>query len=191
MKIVKMECPSCGGKINDQIQEGMKYCGQKMFIDDGVKRSEHRTVKEDLTELRRIESEKEIELKRLEMQEKDDPRTNRMLKGWLISCLVLIIGGISAIYIDDAVRNHHIAQMEQQGMISAGSHQDFEGKNKDAVVAQLRDLGFTNIKTYDLDDAGWFWNKEDTIDTITIDGESGFSESDYFVKDAKITIAYH
>lgn len=196
MKIVKLECPSCGGNITDSIPEGMKYmfckyCGQKMFIDDGVKRSEHREIKEDITELRRIESEKEIELKRLEMLEKDDKRSTRLFAGILITCLTLIVGSIAALYIDDAVKDHHIAQMEQQGMISAGSYQDYEGKDVTAVVAQLRDRGFTDINSYDLNDAGWWWDKADTVASITIDGKSTFYSSDYFNPDVPVRITFH
>ena len=41
-----------------------------------------------------------------------------------------------------------------------------------------------------MDDAGIF-NKEGSIDSITIGGDSQFTASDYFDADEKIVITYH
>ena len=53
MKLVKLQCPSCGANLSNDIPEDMKYifclyCGQKMLVDDEVQRSEYRYVTEDV-----------------------------------------------------------------------------------------------------------------------------------------------
>ena len=66
-----------------------------------------------------------------------------------------------------------------------------EGKKYQGIIEQLEESGFVNIKTIDMDDAGLFTNKSDTIESVTIDGDSSFSSSDYFDPNSKIIISYH
>ena len=68
------------------------------------------------------------------------------------------------------------------------SANDFEDNNQYTdVVAQLRSMGFTNIRLQRANDlvTGWV-DKEGTIDSISINGNSDFSESDKFQYDDKI-----
>lgn len=60
------------------------------------------------------------------------------------------------------------------------------------VVEQLRNLGFTNIQLLRTDDLinGWI-TKEGSIDSITINGNSDFSETDSFRYDVPIVIVVH
>ena len=66
-----------------------------------------------------------------------------------------------------------------------------KGNKYQAVLEQLDSAGFTNITTIDLDDAGWIINKADTVDSVSIGGDSSFISSDYFEPDAKVIISYH
>ena len=189
MKIVKMECPSCGANIADNIPEDMKYmfckyCGQKMFIDDGVQRTEHHEINEDITEIKKAEFDNEFKLKELEHKERDDKRAIG---------LFLIIMGIAMLMMFFPIIYFSAEPLiaKAQGKKSAGSANDYKGKDVSVVTDSLRDLGFTNITTYDLNDAGWFWNKEGTVSEISIDGKSNFWSSDYFDPKATITIYYH
>ena len=52
-------------------------------------------------------------------------------------------------------------------------------------------MGFENIETIDLDDAGWFKNKKDTVKMVSIGGKTNFSSSDYFSKTDQVIISYH
>lgn len=72
------------------------------------------------------------------------------------------------------------------------SASQYVGENYKTVVSQLGDIGFENIKTQKLEDliTGWL-TKEGEIEQISINGDSKFSEGDYFSKDAIITIIYH
>ena len=59
------------------------------------------------------------------------------------------------------------------------------------MIGSFQDKGFNNISSYDLNEAGLFWNRNDTVDTITIDGNSTFYSKDYFESSATISIIYN
>lgn len=80
----------------------------------------------------------------------------------------------------------------EAGEIQIGiSSSDMEGKKYQGIIEQLEEIGFVNIKTIDMDDAGIFTNRSDTIERVTIDGTSSFSASEYFNPDSKIIISFH
>lgn len=58
------------------------------------------------------------------------------------------------------------------------------------MAAQLEALGFENIETIDLDNAGLF-TKNGSVASISINGDSDFSKEDYFFITDKIIITYH
>ena len=65
------------------------------------------------------------------------------------------------------------------------------GQNKDDVVKQLKDAGFTNIKEkpdYDI-----YFEKEaiGNVKSISIDGNKEFRSFDDFEKDVKVSVKYH
>ena len=68
----------------------------------------------------------------------------------------------------------------------------FEKQQYSDAVAYFESLGFTNVTTSPLKDlvTGWI-SKENTVESITINGQSNFSSSDEFMPDAKIKIYYH
>ena len=68
---------------------------------------------------------------------------------------------------------------------------EMEEKKYKAIKETLETEGFTNITLIDLDDAGFFDKRKNTIDHVSIDGDTSFSSSDYFYPDAKIIISYH
>ena len=44
MKIISLRCPQCGADLNVESSRQFifcEYCGQKIYIDDEVQRSEH------------------------------------------------------------------------------------------------------------------------------------------------------
>ena len=61
------------------------------------------------------------------------------------------------------------------------------------VVKRLESQGFTNIRLQRANDIGWFpiHSKEGTIQRITINGNSDFTETDIFGYDAEIIIVVH
>ena len=74
MKVVAMKCPSCGGSFD--VEEGRKdcycqFCGEHIFLDDEVKKSEKTFAFRNDTKIRKMELEAEAELLRLKQQIKD------------------------------------------------------------------------------------------------------------------------
>ena len=56
---------------------------------------------------------------------------------------------------------------------------------------QFEELGFDNIVTIDLDDAGLFWNKDGTVESVSTAGNSSFESIHYFYPTDKVIISYH
>ena len=77
------------------------------------------------------------------------------------------------------------------GKISAGSYEDYEGEQYEAVVAQLESLGFENISCVDLDDSGMLFWKSEKVESVSIAGDTTFSKSDYFFPDESVIVKYH
>ena len=92
--------------------------------------------------------------------------------------------------IEDWKAEQAIHEAKQQGKIKIGSPRDFKGQNYEPVIAQLQALGFENIETIDLDDAGFF-TKDNSVASISVNGDSDFTEEDYFFTTDKIIITYH
>lgn len=168
-----------------------------MIIDDGVVRSEHINREIDEARIKEAESNREIKLKELEYNEKKR-KWDRLDDLFDFLPLILIFGfiGIFALgiciynYIDDKNSMELSAQMQEQGLICAGSYSDYLRMNYKAAVAQIEACGFTNIETYDQNDAGLF-DDDDTVSSISIDGDRYFDKSDYFEPNAKVIISYH
>jgi len=78
-----------------------------------------------------------------------------------------------------------------EGKITAGNYEDYKDENYEAVVEQLETLGFENITTIDLDDAGVAIWKEDKVESVSIEGDTTFYDNDYYEPNVKIIIKYH
>lgn len=64
-------------------------------------------------------------------------------------------------------------------------------KNYTEVEADLRRLGFTNIKYEILYDIIWGWTESGEVDSISIAGNKEFTAGDIFANDSEIVITYH
>jgi len=72
------------------------------------------------------------------------------------------------------------------------SAEDAEGMNYEELVSLLKETGFAKITTnpeYDLI-TGWI-KKEYSVKSISINGETDFSESSFFRPDVEVIILYH
>lgn len=72
-----------------------------------------------------------------------------------------------------------------------GSAWDFKYDNYKDVETELKNAGFTNIKTAILYDIVWGWTSEGEVDSVSINGNDDFAKGDVFKKDAEIVITYH
>ena len=85
-------------------------------------------------------------------------------------------------------REQEIENAIAQGKISAGNYFNYLNDNFEAVIQELKLLGFTNINTIDLDDS--FFDSEEVAE-ISIAGNNSFGENDYFNPNDLIIIKYH
>lgn len=90
--VTPLTCPKCGGAIH--VPEGQRqcfctYCGTPLQIDDGAKTLLYRKV--DETRIREAEIDKELELARMQLEEKRRPGRIRA------SIILAIIGGLMLI----------------------------------------------------------------------------------------------
>lgn len=105
-----------------------------------------------------------------------------------VSCTLLCICITIGIFLGFSALNGHIAR--EKGMIRAGSYKIYKGENYAAVIRQLKHLGFHDIYAIDLHDPGFFSQREGLVESISINGERKFKESDYFNPEADIIIRY-
>lgn len=194
MKMISFECPKCKANLKIEADKKMAfclYCGHQIYLDDEVKRSEHIERKIDDARIKEAETKKVLKLKELEYKERTDKREKKYSAFLLLFLFLISIGLIFVGTWFDKQSAKEAARMESQGYLSAGNYYDYTEKNYEAVKAQLTALGFTNIENIELDDVWAISSKKNTVDTISINGNSSFKKSDYFMPDAKVIITYH
>ena len=69
--------------------------------------------------------------------------------------------------------------------------EDYIDEKYEAVVEQFEALGFTNITTIDLDDAGLAFWKAGKVKSISIGGDTSIVSDEYFDKNDPVIITYH
>lgn len=196
MKMVGGKCDRCGGAL--RINNNMAICsecGAEYIFDDEAVKTEHTYRKIDEARIRETElkyRQKEIEAnvyleelaykKEFEKQEK-----KKSIMGVILGLgipIILIISIVLGVAIHKGVSN-------AQGKISAGYYADYIDEDYKAVKKQLKELGFTNIVTIDLDDSGLaFWNNG-KVKSVSINGKDDFEDINYFYPDDKVIIKYH
>ena len=207
MKLVSLRCPNCHANVNTEIGERTTffcpYCGSEVYVDDEVQRVEvninhtyrkidEARIEESRARQQKSEAKKDVELRRLELKEKQAQRDHQEMKtillfAFLLPVLCLMVMGIMAL-----IENVNEKECIAQGKVQIGTDWgDFEGQNYETVVNELEARGFTNIETFDLDDAGWIRNRENTVKTVSINGKTRFYNHDFFDLTDKIVITYH
>lgn len=184
MKIFKLKCPSCGATLeNEERIMYCGYCGEKLLLDDGTENINFTYREFDEARIRENERKERIRLKELENQAKDKEREHKTLIGcvvvWFILMGMLYFMGESSKPKVDEVKIPF-------------SSEEYKGDNYEQVVKELKNAGFTDIAVVDQKDlvTGWL-TKDGSIDRISIDGDSEFSDGDIFAKDARVVITYH
>ncbi len=185
MKFVNLTCPNCGA-IPDMKEKMLfcPYCGAKLIIDDESVNINYTYTKKDEAKIRENERKERIRLKELEYKEREKKRDIKigLLGLWIpLGIIVVILLGLGI--------NKGIASL--RGHISAGDVDDYIGQNYKAVVEQFEEMGFKNIVTVDLKDSGITFWKDETVKSISINGDSDFGSLSYFDPDEKVIITYH
>ena len=67
-----------------------------------------------------------------------------------------------------------------------------KGKDYQKVVDEFESSGFTNIKLEKLDDlvTGWL-TKDGEVESVSVDGDTGYSADTWYPADAEVVITYH
>lgn len=184
---MKSSCPNCGASIETSDNNGYTfcpYCGSKIDtadirviheVVDSSENSKWETI--DQINKRKLEYEKE----KAEKKEKDD----RLGFGIALFFMIGLPFTLLVLWGAYTGANRLI------GRTSIGYASDYEGKNYKGVVKKLKALGFENITTVDLHDSGIIFNRNNTIESITVNGNPDFGEFSFFPSDAEIVITYH
>ena len=186
----KINCPACGAGINTTINISVKktmfcpYCGTQFAIDDGEQVVTHNiNINNQYTNNTDIEKEKLKTVQKANLLE--------AIFGTLV-CMMIFPCAFYYLYNEKKLNAIQEKQAIEAGQIKVGiSSSEMEGKNYQVVRKQLEGIGFTNITEVDLDDVKDNSRKENTVESVIIDGDDFFSALDYFDPDANIVISYH
>lgn len=189
MKLTTIKCPSCDGKVDIDI-EGKKnifcpYCGTQIAIDtEEVIITKNINIHNTYTDDARIEEAR--------LKDKENEREHREFKGVMIGLLIFLLVDFAFIFALGFYSDQKEKKSIEAGMLKIGiSSSELKGKKYQGIADQLESQGFTRVICIDLHDAGLFKNRNNTIESITVDGESSFSSDDYYYPDVKIVISYH
>ena len=108
-------------------------------------------------------------------------------KVWLICLLVFILCFACSCAGGTTTAETH--EGEVQPPISSGS---VAGKNYEDVVKQFESAGFKDVTTREVPDliTGWL-TKDGDVDTVSINGDTEYSSSQWYPQDASVVVAYH
>lgn len=209
-------CPNCSAslEIDDSNRDFAfcQYCGAKIMLDDY--RSTQRIV--DEAAIKRAEVEHDIRLKELALEEKQMGWKKYAIIAWIGATLFcFLLGGIGSLADIEGLQMMYLIGMNvglwgglflmtnknkdkrRSGSTSGGikitsALSDYDEKNYEAYISQLRRAGFSDIKAIALQDLNWLSQKKNgKIESVTIDGEDEIEEGDIFSRDASITVTYH
>lgn len=193
MKLKKLNCPNCNGELDIKMNNENNfifcpYCGQKFFVDTGKK---ERTVNKN------ISINKNVNYTRRNIDDADVIRAQTEAKekrnGWvfMIVYAFLLIGFLGFFFLMAHLEKMDAKQAIADGKLQPGTYSDYEDKNYEAVVEQFELMGFTNVSSVDLDDAGIAVWKSGKVESVSIGGKSSFSSSDYFDPNDTVIVSYH
>lgn len=190
MKLRKLCCPNCKGdlelKVNNNKQIFCPYCGQKFYLDDEKKEY---TINKNININKNIKytSWDEADVIRATTEAQEKKNTWIFLIGWAVFMAFCFL----YLFIWGYIENSNTQKSINAGMISAGSDEEYKGEHYEAVEKQLKSLGFKNITLVDLDDSGIVFWKSDKVESVSIGGETDFSDSDLFDPNSSIIVKYH
>ena len=204
MAINNMKCPSCGATLTN-VDPKLKqfyctYCGTQIINEDpnhytiDINRTYHKTIDVNNTyhtideaKIREVDAEKEIKLKKLEFE-----RTDEISKNKIKSNIKDMLIGIAFIAVVLFCFLLYGIKARSEGKISLKVHRkDLIGENYLVVKTIFEDLGFTNIRMIDLNDADTTLKNENVVSAISVGGDLDWTGNYYVSPDEPIIISYH
>lgn len=190
MRLKKVHCPNCGGMLDLQIDNSCSrvfcpYCGQVYQVDQ--QRKEIIVTQNVNVTNRHIDDAAVIRAKTEAKQQ----------RGFVVLAVIfflfvglMIFGATHQFEISDFFDGIN-DKMFNDGKIHAGTYYDYNGLSYQAVEAQMRALGFTNIVLINLDDAESKGVADGLIESISVNGDSTFWAEDYYNPTDAVIIRYH
>lgn len=186
IKLVELRCPFCNAGISLNVK-GKKnvfcpYCGGQIFIDN----NEHiYTYKINKSEFIHERYTNDADMYREKRKYKENKRTDLIFIGFVVVLVLLCFAPYVQTWLYE---NRQI----NNGMVKVGqSSSEMEGKNYRTVQEELRSAGFKNIVTINLDDAIFFIQDSETIESVSIGGETYFGADEFFDPKDTVIISYH
>lgn len=220
IKAVSIKCPECGASLD--VEEGRKqifceYCGAKILLEN---ENEYIYRHIDEAEVKRAEGEKEIEIKKLELenrkQEADEKANHAKIKiGVCAAIIAALVFVILALFSDNGeeytslfmtlllmvillaftVGPEKIKEKKNKasGMIKSPDNlSGFSNLNYVAVEKMLRAAGFYNIECVPLCDLTvGLLKKPGMVQSITIGEENVTVGGQWYAPDSIVVISYH
>lgn len=217
--LIKLTCLQCGATLS--IEEGREmlfcsYCGNKILINDENKHTIHYI---DDAEIKRAETERMIQLKELEIEEKKRANKKVLVIIWLVLTFVLGLLGIIGMSIDEdglimclmlamavgiwgalglfafpaANKKNKSSRVVNDNEVRITSQMcSFNEEHYKTVYGLYKGAGFENVTTVPLHNLNFFAIKKNgLVDSISIGGEEDFDEDDIFKKTDAVIITYH
>lgn len=181
MKIFKLKCTSCGATLETEERiMYCAYCGEKLLLDDGTENINFTYRKFDEAHIRDSERKERIRLKELENEEKGKVREHIIT----FVLLIFLMGG--PFFIGESAKGN------ANEVKIPSSSKEYKGDNYKQVMQELKDAGFTDIEAVSQNDLViGLVTKDGSIERISIDGDTDFSDGDVFSKDSRVVITYH
>ena len=189
---VQIRCKSCNGTMTlsaDRKVLSCPYCESTELIVENASVAKQRIKSDAYKEVQfsKDKTKKDIVIAKQEHEIKKEKTTFKRTLTWLIIGVVLFVAFEAFCMFMGGFFDNHDGEVK----VSASS-KELKGENYEDVIERLEDMGFYNIEAEALGDlvVGWF-DKENAVKEITIDGDSKFSEGAWFDEDADIKITYH
>jgi len=216
IKFTSVKCPECGAKTH--IEEGRNqafcsYCGTKILI---TNENEYIIRHVDDAGVKKAETDRIIEMKKLEIIEKNRLAKEKIKKIKIIASIILgIISIIFSIIASMDKKNDSfysialfslvaipwiwLINKDNEDEIDFGDKVKipnsliyYSKKNYIAVESILKSVGFTNIKTVPLNDLTLgIMKRPDMVEYITINGKMPKFAFKKYHTNASIVISYH
>ncbi len=98
MKLISLQCPQCGAQLEVEATRNFvfcQYCGNKILIDDGVKRSQVTHIIRDEAQIQAAVN----EYKELELEQQWRDNRSRAIKKWAKVCLSFLLFGAACLIV--------------------------------------------------------------------------------------------
>jgi len=192
VETVQLRCKSCNGTMtlsSDRKVLSCPYCESTELIVESDSVAKQRIKSDAYKEVQfsKDKTKKDIVIAKQEHEIRKEKTNFKRTITWIIIGVALFIAFEAFCMFMAGYFDNHDGEIK----VSASSN-ELKGENYENVIERLEDMGFYNIETEALGDlvVGWF-DKENAVKEITIDGDSKFSEGDWFDQDADIKITYH